>query len=63
MLNAVVGAVKFSVGVKGGTYHTICNNYRIIENYLHCGPKTDKKFVMISAIVLMLLRNTEIPRD
>jgi len=43
ILKAVVTAVKLSVVVKRGTYHTNCHNYRITKNYLQNGPNTDKK--------------------
>ena len=45
-LEAVVSTVKLSVAVKRGTYTAICNNYRIIENYLQSGPNTDMKCIM-----------------
>jgi len=46
-LKSVGRTVKLNVIVEWRTYLAICNNYRIVENYLKSGPNTDKKSIKI----------------
>jgi hypothetical protein len=39
-LKSVDRGVNLNVVVEWGTYRAICNNYRIIENYLQSGSNT-----------------------
>jgi hypothetical protein len=57
-LEAVVSTVKLSVVVKRGTYTAICNNYRLIENYLQSGLNTDMRLSCFNVAYIQIYTQT-----